>query len=192
MKTKLIMSIGLTIACCALAPTTHASTYIFGEWGKAETQPDLYLEEQESDVFNLGFGYNFSNKFSAEVLYSGGFSSDESVNNSLQTSLTSASVTLDKLDVLYLGANYKIGDKYYAKISGGYAYTEMELKVHAQSRRCCFYEETYSKKDSTNSFFTGLGLGVRITDQFSLETNYRTTTDDNRFSTVTIGAGYSF
>lgn len=192
MKPTTVIGIVLMAACGTLAAKESSSPYIYAEWGKAETQPDVYLEKLRSDVYGLGIGYNFSEKLSAEILYTGGFSLDESTKNKLNSSITSASISVDKLDALYLGANYKVGEKYYAKISGGYSYTNLKLKIQAQSRPCCVYQEKYTENDSNSAFFAGLGLGIKLTDQFSIETNYRSTTGDYRFSTLTLGISYSF
>lgn len=159
--------------------------YVLGDIGKSklEVRDDDATYSKTDTMFDIGAGYGFNENFAVEFAYRdlGKLSeSDEFASASLE--LTSLQVSgLGKLPVN--DALYFYGRMGLAQLSADYS-----LKINSSPQ----INDSGSRKKT--KVLVGLGLGYDVTSAVSLRAEYirHTKWEDVTFSSLSLGATYSF
>lgn len=159
--------------------------YVLGDIGqsKLEINDDGATYSKTDTMFDLGAGYGFNENFAAEFAYRdlGGVSNS---NEYYSSSIDLTSLQLSALGKIPVNdALYFFGRLGLARLSADYSF-----KDHYYPQ----YNE--SNTESKTKALVGLGMGYNVTSAVSLRAEYirHAKWEDVTFSSLSLGATYSF
>ena len=181
MKSIILAGVLATVSIGANA----GNFYVLGDIGqsKLEVSFDGATGSKSKTMYDLGVGYGLNENFAFELAYRdlGGISESDA---DYSTSIDVTSLQLSALGM------FPVGDNVYLYGRLGMA----RLNADAEFKDFSFPQNNESGSDSATKALIGLGMGYKVSDAFSLRAEYiqHAKWEDVTFSSITVGATYSF